>query len=287
MKQMTFTVIGGDLRQVAAARALAEDGYSVRCYLTEEACPLQDGIQKAASLEEAMQNTDVVLLPLPVSTDDKTVRTAAGTLPFEELFFNKAPLYTGGKAGLHLLSCAREAGCRFVDYFHREELNILNAVPTAEGAVAIAMEELPITLSGARCLILGFGRIGKLLAHRLRGLGARVTCAARRSGDLAWIEAFGYQPLPMEQREQRLGEFDVIFNTAPALLLPRQLLSKTKPEVLLIDLASKPGGIDFTAAKELGRNAVWALSLPGKVAPLTAGTIIKDTVLHLLQEEAN
>lgn len=285
MNQPAFTVIGGDLRQIAAANELAQEGYPVCCYLTERVCPLHANIHPAGSLEEAMAHADVVLLPLPVSADDRTVRNQWTELTFDELFQYKAPLYTGGKAGPNLLSCAQKHGCKFVDYFQREELNVLNAIPTAEGAIAIAMEELPITLHGSRCLILGFGRIGKVLAHMLAGIGARVTCAARRPADLAWISTYGYHSLPMSRLEPHLSEFDVIFNTAPVLLLPKTLLEKTKEDVLLIDLASKPGGMDFIAAKELGRHAVWALSLPGKVAPLTAGVIIKNTVLHLLQEQ--
>lgn len=284
MNQPAFTVIGGDLRQTAAANALADEGFSVCCYLTEKACPLHCSIRPATTLEDAMKQTDVVLLPLPVSTDDRTIRNQWSELTFEELFQYKAPLYTGGKAGPNLLACAEKYGCQFEDYFHREELNVLNAIPTAEGAIAIAMEELPVTLHGSRCLILGFGRIAKVLAHMLTGIGALVTCAARKPADLAWIKSYGYDSLPLSELEPRLSEFDVIFNTAPALLLPKNYLQKTKENVLLIDLASKPGGMDFTAAKELGQNAVWALSLPGKVAPLTAGLIIKDTVLHILQE---
>ena len=284
MNQPAFTVIGGDLRQTAAANALAEEGYPVCCYLTEQACPLHKNIHPANSLEQAMKHAAVVLLPLPVSTDDRTIHNQWTELTFDELFQYKAPLYVGGKAGPNLLACAAKYGCQFEDYFHREELNVLNAIPTAEGAIAIAMEELPVTLHGSRCLILGFGRISKILAHMLTGIGARVTCAARRPSDLAWITSYGYESLPLSGLEPCLSEFDVIFNTAPALLLPKYLLQKTKEDVLLIDLASKPGGMDFTAAKELGRHAIWALSLPGKVAPLTAGLIIKNTVLHLLQE---
>lgn len=284
MNQPSFAVIGGDLRQVVAANALASDGYPVCCYLTEKN-GISALVRQVNSLEEAMEDTDVVVLPLPVSTDDKTVRNQQSLLPFEELFQYHTPLFLGGKAGPNLLHCANSMNCRFEDYFLREELNVLNAIPTAEGAIAIAMEELSRTLHGSRCLVLGFGRIGKVLAHQLRGLGAKVTCGARKPADLAWIEAYGYDSLHIQKLSGKLCQYDVIFNTAPALILSKDNLKQTKPEVVLIDLASKPGGIDFTGAKELNRTAIWALSLPGKVAPLTAGLIIKDTILHLLQEQ--
>lgn len=44
-------------------------------------------------------------------------------------------------------------------------------------------------------------------------------------------------------------------------------------------------GVDFMAASQLGRRAVWALSLPGKVAPVSAARAIRDTVYAILQEE--
>ncbi len=283
MIQPTITVIGGDLRLTVAANALASDGYTVCAYLTEET-GLQKG-KKAQSLEEAMEQADVVLLPLPLSIDDKTIQSSREALPFYELLRYNKPLFLGGKAGPNFLQEASDRNCRFQDYFLREELNVLNAIPTSEGAISLAMEELPITLHGSNCLVLGFGRIGKVLAHQLTGLGAKVTCTARKPSDLAWIDVFGYNKLHTGNIQGKLSEFDVIFNTVPSMLLSEKQLKETKQEVLLIDLASKPGGMDFNAAKEMGRKAIWALSLPGKVAPLTAGMMIKDTVLHILQEQ--
>ena len=64
------------------------------------------------------------------------------------------------------------------------------------------------------------------------------------------------------------------------------LLEQLQPECLIIDLASRPGGVDFEAAGELGLKTIWALSLPGKVAPITAGGIIRDTVLHMMADLA-
>ena len=45
-----------------------------------------------------------------------------------------------------------------------------------------------------------------------------------------------------------------------------------------------PTGVDFAAAQQSGLNVIWALSLPGKVAPRTAGNIIKDTILNMIHE---
>ena len=159
-----------------------------------------------------------------------------------------------------------------------------NAVPTAEGAVQIALEELPIALHGARVLVLGFGRVGKLTAHRMRALGARVSVAARKWADLAWADAYGYAPEPMGGLDGYLCPYDLVVNTVPARVLDRRRLAELKPGCLVIDLASKPGGVDLEAAGELGVQTIWALSLPGKVAPVTAGAAIRDTIYHILDE---
>lgn len=160
-----------------------------------------------------------------------------------------------------------------------------NAPPTAEGAIQLALENLPITLHASRVLVIGYGRIGKILADRLRGLGAFVSVAARRYEQLAWAEVDGHAA-------QRLGDiagwlcgYDLVLNTVPARVLTAELLADLKSGCLVIDVASKPGGVDLEAARRLGVPVIWALSLPGKVAPVTAGRAIQQTVYHILREE--
>lgn len=158
------------------------------------------------------------------------------------------------------------------------------AVPTAEGALAAAMAATDRTLQDARCLVIGFGRIGKLLAHRLRGLAAQTAVSARRYEDLAWIKALGYAPLRTDRLAGSLRPFHVIFNTVPALILDRKLLEEVRPDCVVIDVASAPGGVDFAAARELGVTALQELALPGRVAPLTAAKAVRDAIHHILEE---
>jgi len=146
------------------------------------------------------------------------------------------------------------------------------------------MEELPITIHGARVLVIGYGRVGRLTAHRFAALGAKVSVAARRFEQLAWVQAMGYGAEQVGQLAGWLCSYDLIVNTVPARVLGQAELSDIKPECLVIDLASKPGGVDLEAASRLNRRVVWALSLPGKVAPVTAGASIRDTIYNILQE---
>lgn len=148
----------------------------------------------------------------------------------------------------------------------------------------IAMEELATTIFGLDVLIIGYGRISKVLSRTLASLGANVTVSARKFSDLAWIEANGYHPAHTNALEEVIGNVQLIVNTVPAAVLNEELLSQVRKGCLLIDLASKPGGIDFNTANKLGLKAIWALSLPGKVAPISAGKIIYDTIQNIESE---
>jgi len=146
------------------------------------------------------------------------------------------------------------------------------------------MEELPYTLHNCKCLVTGYGRIGKILAHRLYGMGAIVSCSARQHKDIAWIKAYGYDAKNTKDLKDYIHEYTAIFNTIPGKIFTRDVLRDVRNDAIIIDLASKPGGVDFEAAKELGINVIWALSLPGKVAPATAGKILKDTIVNIINE---
>ena len=281
--KLRFWLIGGDPRQAALARALVEDGHEVHTYALEEGVPPDLWADSLQGVEEAQ----CVILPLPAVDGEGINAPLSPRKPtLEELLDALVPgqLLCAGMPPCALKQAAEERGLRLADYFAREELAVSNAVPSSEGAIQIAMEELPITLHGARVLVVGYGRLGKVLAGQLRGLGAQVTVAARKAADLAWIRAQGCEARRSDQLGPWLGEYTLIINTVPAPILDREALALLKPGCLVIDLASKPGGVDFTAAGELGVKVVWALSLPGKVAPVTAGLSIRDAIYNILHE---
>src|SRR5699024_9658024 len=139
----------------------------------------------------------------------------------------------------------------------------LNAIPTAEGTIQIAMEKMDSTIHGSHVMVLGFGRIGKTIAHMLSSLGAHVHVVARKHADIAWITSSGYNPVFFQDIEADLHKPNLIINTIPATVLDSPKLEKINKKTLIIDIASSPGGIDFEAAKNLGIETVWALGLPG------------------------
>ena len=114
-------------------------------------------------------------------------------------------------------------------------------------------------------------------------MGANVFCEARKMEDLAWITTYGYNKIPLKNLSENLSKFDIIFNTIPNIILDAEKLKLIKKSTLIIDLASKPGGVEQEAAKDLGLKMVWALAIPGKIAPKSAAKIIKQTIEHELR----
>ena len=167
------------------------------------------------------------------------------------------------------------------DYCQREELTVGNAFLTAEGALALAVEHAPGALGGSRCLVAGFGRIGKALCLDLRALGAQVDCAARKPRDLAAIRAMGCGALTYGQVS---GPYDVIFNTVPAPVIGEEILARQGPDTLLLELASAPGGICRGAAQARGLRLLDCPSLPGRFSPKASGELVKEAVYHILEE---
>ncbi|MCF2619613.1 dipicolinate synthase [Oscillibacter valericigenes] len=277
--EKTIAVLGGDRRMALLARLLAQDGYPVRTWglgaFGAEDTPLEEAVC-----------AERIVLPVPLSRG-KNLNCTASALPLCGLFAllrAEQSIYAGGVKDADRIAAA-EHGLTLTDYLAREELAVRNGVPTAEGAIAAAMAATEVTLCGTPCLVVGFGRIGKLLAHRLRGLGAEVTVSARRLDDLAWIDAFGYRGLHTNRLTGKLGDFRVVFNTVPHTVLSGELLRELPQDCVLIDLASQPG-FDRAAAEALGLKCISALGLPGKAAPETAARAIWTTLKKIWEEEA-
>lgn len=286
-KDIKIGVIGGDARQLEAAYALDRDGFRVICYGVPERKGKYCSLKAADSLEECVCGATAVLLGVPFAGDGKHICTNDGTaqLNTEELLsaMTSGQLILGGRMTEDFCASAKQRGISAIDYFEVESLSVANAVPTAEGAVAIAMDKLDITLHGARALVIGYGRVGKVLSKLLFSLGCHLTVAARRSSVKAWCDINGYNYTPISQLS--FSDYDVIFNTVPYPLITGEKLEGMGADTLIIDLASAPGGVDMLAAAKLECRVIRALSLPGKVAFKSAGRIIKDTALQILEGE--
>ncbi len=284
--ERNFWVIGGDMRLAKLAELLSEDGHTVHTFGLDRT--LEPILATAENGLSGIHLADCVILPLPAIGEGGYINApfSSTAIPLATLLGHLRPgqVVCAGKVDDDLSRLAQLHDLALWDYFTREELAVANAVPTAEGAVQIALEEMPITLHGARALVLGYGRLGKLCAHRFQAMGAKVSVGARKWEDLAWAQAYGYETERIDQIDGWLCTFDLVVNTVPARILDGPRLSDLHENCLVIDLASKPGGVDMEKAARLGVKVVWALSLPGKVAPVTSGKIIRDTVYNILRE---
>ena len=285
----SISVVGGDLRIVNLVQMLVKDGYTVYSHgleLSEELNGLE-GVEMCPTVEEVINASDVVIGPIPVTSDRRNLSMPFSNikLPVEE-FINKftAKTLISGSLIEDYRKILLDKNVNYIDLQRREEFTVLNTIATAEGTIQIAMEETSRTIHGSNVLVMGFGRIGKVLSKMLDGLGAKVYCEARKNEDIAWIKAYGYEPVHLNDLNENLNKFDVIINTIPFTVLDSERLNLVKKDVVLIDIASNPGGIDRKAAKEKELKLIWALSLPGKVAPLTSAEFIKETIYHVLKE---
>lgn len=284
-----MTIIGGDLRIVKLVEMLVKDGFELTTYALDLADSLSHikEVRQAESLEKALEASKIIVGPIPLSSNKKDINTpfSKQTISIQELMDQmEEKVFIAGSIGDVIYELAEKRNNKIIDLLKREELAVLNTISTAEGAIKIAIEETTTTIHGSNILVMGFGRIGKILANMLTGLGAKVSCEARKNSDLAWIKAYGYEPINLNELDQKLGQFDIIINTIPFLILEEKKLNLVKKDCLLIDLASNPGGIDREIAKQKGIKTIWALSLPGKVAPLTSAEFIKETIYNILKE---
>lgn len=287
--KMKFAIIGGDLRIVKLAEMLAKDENQIYVYGLEKAEDLRNkpNIVQCDTIKKTVQEAEIVIGPIPFSSNGNTVNA-----PFcdkeitirEMMHVINAKVLIAGGITPEVYDMANDEYIEIVDILKREELAVLNTIATAEGTIQVAIENTNKILHGSEVLILGFGRIGKVLARKLAGLAVKVTCAARKDEDLAWIQAYGHKATNINSIGPNLSQFDIIINTVPHMILTEERLANVKKECLLIDLASNPGGIDKKAVKDKNLKFVWALSLPGKVAPTTSAEFIKDTIYNIVKE---
>lgn len=241
----SLLLAGGGLRQMYAAAALA------RKY-TVYAAGLDAMPEHVLPADALTGQADALVLPMPVTRDGVhlNVPPEAETVSLPDLLKRVKPdgIVTGGRMTDAERETAERAGFAVRDYARDEAFILRNAVPTAEGAIAIAMQNLPVTLHGTKCLILGGGRVSAALQTRLSALHADVTVSARSAKDRARAASIGLKTVPLSALSGVIADYTLIINTIPAMILSAALLAEIRPDALTIDLASKPGG-DGVGAK--------------------------------------
>ena len=272
---------GGDLRTVKLAELYAKEGRSVYVYAQEkyyEASRKNDNIDMCKNLKESIDKSEVIVSSIPLSRDKENVNTTYSDIKInlkelQSMLTDK--IFVAGNIPTYYYE---NKSIKNIDLLQNEELTILNAIPTVEGTIKIAIEETECTIHESNVLIYGYGRIGKMLCKKFQALGANVYCVARKEADLAWIREERCFPLKYEEIAKYAGSIDIIINTVPVLVVKEEIIKELKKECVIIDIASKPGGIDENVTKKYNIKHIVALGIPGKIAPLTAAKYIKKQI---------
>lgn len=275
-------IAGGDKREIQLFFALRQFGANVKLsgfdlYKTSDP-QINSELIKEMDMCNEFAKGQVFIFPLAGVNDKGMVFTpySSSNLLLNDNLISSLPIGSLLLSG-EIASQIREKledKVRLVETTNLDEIAILNAIPTAEGSIQYAMENIDITIHDSESFVLGFGHCGSALVRTLQGLGARVTVVARRLGTRIAVEAIGCRAFSFTEMERHIHRAEIIFNTVPAEVLNAQVLRKVKRGCLILDIASFPGGTDFTVAKELGLKANLLPSIPGKVAPKTAGKIL-------------
>ncbi|MDY0405835.1 dipicolinic acid synthetase subunit A [Virgibacillus sp. 179-BFC.A HS] len=283
-----IAVIGGDARYIELIRQLNAFGEFTTNILGFN--KLDQGFTGAKHIDFAdfdHERTDVVVLPITGTQKDGKVETVFSdeqiilTKKWFEKFQKTTPVFTG-ISNAELDEMVKGTNAKIIPLLERDDVAIYNSIPTAEGTIMMAMEHTDYTIHSSRVIVAGFGRVGHTVANKFSALGAKVSVAASSIHDLARITEMGLNAIPLDELALATSQCDILINTIPAPVIDKEAISHLPHHALIFDLASKPGGTDFDYAKQRGIKAILSESLPGIVAPKTAGKILADVIIQIL-----
>lgn len=280
-------IFGGDKRQVYMAKSLLDKGYYVYSYRLADQL-VHKNHTVVYGLDELMNICPILIGPIPLTRDLVTISedTACNSRKTIAHLLNKEHMLIGGLIPSDVIDVCNSKGVFCYDLMISDKVAIRNAIATAEGTIMEAIKNSDINLHQSNCLVLGYGRCGKVLAAKLKGLDAHLTIAARSEDTLAYAQAAGFTTVNLNSIEAVLPTYNFIFNTIPSLVLDKESLKLVSPDVVIIDIASAPGGVDYKYALNHGINAKLCLGLPGKVAPRTSADIIVTEIEALMEERS-
>lgn len=289
---MQIAVIGGDARQLEVVRKLTELDAKLLLVGFEQLDHAFTGAVKEKMEDVNFAEVDAVILPVRGTDPDGKVETIFSN---EEVILTKeiiqntphhCTFYTGISQP-YLDELLNEANRKQIYLFERDDVAIYNSIPTVEGTIMMAIQHTDFTIHGSSVAVLGLGRVGMSVARAFHALGAKVKVGARKSEDIARITEMALQPFYLSQLAHEVKEVDIVINTIPFPIITSFVIANMPVHTLIIDLASKPGGTDFRYAEKRGIKALLAPSLPGIVAPKTAGQILANALGQLIQEDWN
>ena len=288
MQGWTVAVLGGDLRMLEHMRMARLAGANVQHYGSVPGAEAVAGRPQAASLVDAVKGARIISCPVPgLGNDDELYAKYTS----EKLHLT-ADVLKGAAPDAMLCTCystprldewAKAAGVKIVPYGDDDALSILHAIPTAEGAIKVAIENTDDTLLGMNVLCFGLGRVGFSVAQAFQGMKSVVSIVARNPVQLARAAAMCATSIELRNVKSHIGNFGLIVSSTSGRVLGKDLLALTRPDVLIIDLCSPPGSVDFEAAKALGRKVIWARGQASR-ASRRAGQDEWHVLMRILRE---
>ncbi|MBQ8782908.1 MAG: hypothetical protein IJZ57_03965 [Clostridia bacterium] len=261
--------IGGDSRQKYTVLKLCQNGFNV------------DSIKL---LDDNIVFYDAFILPLPVSTDNIHINSSEITLTELLTKLNDNQIVFGGKINDEIKNELKKRNVVYFDYYSRDEFALKNAEPTALGVLSFVMNSTKRSLSKLKVLVVGYGKCARAVSKIFNDLGASVTAASRKYLTVAESEANGLNACLIKDICKYVPDSDVIINTVPCKILNSDFIDSIKNEAIIIDISSAPYGFDYEYAKTVGKKITLLPSIPGRYFPETAGEIIADTIMNIIEE---
>lgn len=285
-------IIGGDARQLEVIAKCIDMDATVILFGFDNLEREFFGTEKKTLSPACLQDVDSVILPIVGSNDQGHVESifTSETLVIADEHIASLPkharIYTG-MAKPYLKDLCTKNDIELVELLDMDEVAIYNSIPTAEGAIMMAIQNTDITIHGSKSVVLGFGRVGFTMARVLDALGSKVRVGVRRQEHIARVIEMGMEPFELKDMKGSVKDVDLLFNTIPTMIVTAQIIAQMPHHAVIIDLASKPGGTDFRFAEKRGIKALLAPGLPGIVAPKTAGIIMANTITRLILDHRN
>jgi len=283
-------LLGGDARQLEIINKLCENNATVSICGFEQKKELHENAIPIELNKQAFAKLDALLLPAVGCDDDGYVHTvfSSETIQLTDELMVALPktcVVYAGMAKPYLKELCSRHQLQLVELFERDDIAIFNSIPTVEGALMMAIQHTDITIHRSQTMVLGFGRTGISMARGLQALGSNVWVGVNRTQHYARAYEMGLQPFYTKDLEQYVTNIDLLFNTIPTMIITAQIIDRLQKSAVIIDLATKPGGTDFSHAELKGIKALLAPGLPGIVAPKTAGLILADCLSQLILDQ--
>ena len=283
-------LLGGDARQIEIIKTLCANNANVFVCGFEQKDDIDLKAVHCELKDDLLKQVDAVILPAVGTDDEGYIPCTFSTqtiqlLPKHLQQLKPSCVVFTGIARLYLKQRCEEAKIELIELFERDDIAIYNSIPTAEGALMMAIQHTDITIHGSRSMVLGFGRTGITMARLLKAMGSDVFVGVHRVEQYARAYEYGFRPFYTKNLIDNVRNIDLIFNTIPTMIIKKQIIDRLQQRTVIIDLATKPGGTDFASAEALNIKAILAPGLPGIVAPRTAGIILAECISLLLLDK--